>query len=128
VTATRSDERKRRGIEGEGEAVEYLRSMGYAILERNFRSRAGEIDIIAEKDGTLAFVEVKSWSAYGDGELEYSIDGRKQRRIEQTARFFIMQRPREGKKRFRFDVILMTGGDSRKRVRHIENAFSGVMG
>jgi len=108
--------------------VEYLRSKGYAILERNFRSRAGEIDIIAEKGDTLAFVEVKSWSAYGEGELEYSIDGRKQRRIEQTARVFIMQRPLAGKKRFRFDVILMTGGDSRKRVRHIENAFSGVMG
>jgi putative endonuclease len=116
------------GAQGETEAVEYLRSAGYAIVERNFRSRRGEIDIIAEKDGTLAFLEVKSWGAYSESELEYSIDARKQRRITETARVFLMVKPLYSGKKLRFDVIFISSGDSRKRVRHIENAFSGAMG
>jgi putative endonuclease len=128
TASARRNERRRNGAEGEGEAVEYLRSEGYTILDRNFRSKFGEIDIIAEKDGVLAFFEVKSWNVYGDSELEYSIDRRKQRRIADTARFFLMERPLLSGKGLRFDVILMKSGDSRKRVRHIENAFSGAIG
>jgi putative endonuclease len=115
-------------MKGEGEAVEYLRGAGYLIIERNFRSRSGEIDIIAEKDGTLAFLEVKTWGAYPESELEYSIDSRKQRRIMETARFFLMKKPRYADKKLRFDVILMPGGGSRTGVHHIENAFNGAVG
>jgi putative endonuclease len=126
--ATGADTRKRLGAKGEGEAVEYLRGAGYRIVERNFRSRSGEIDIIAEKDGTLAFLEVKTWSVYPESELEYSIDSRKQRRIMETARFFLMKKTMHADKKIRFDVILMPCGGSPTGVRHIENAFNGAVG
>jgi putative endonuclease len=128
MSAVMTTRTTRKGREGEAEAVEYLRSTGYEILETNFRSKAGEIDVIAEKDGTLAFLEVKSWSAYGESELEYSINERKQRRIARTAQYFLMNRPLLRGRKFRFDVILMKGGDSGNRVRHIENAFNGAVG
>lgn len=51
---------RRSGIEGENAAVEYLKKHGYVILERNFNTKVGEIDIIAEDKDTLVFVEVKA--------------------------------------------------------------------
>jgi hypothetical protein len=69
----------KKGAFGEMKAAEYLRGKGYALVARNFRSRTGEIDIIAEKDGVLAFVEVKAWEAFGEADLEYSIGRTKPR-------------------------------------------------
>ncbi len=116
------------GAEGEERAAEYLRAGGYEVLERNYRSKMGEIDIIAEKDGVLAFVEVKSWRAYGKSELEYSIDQRKRRRIVRTAELFLLERRENGDKRYRFDVVFVDGGDSGNGVHHIQDAFNGAVG
>ena len=54
--------KKQKGTEGERYVGEYLRSEGWRVLEMNFRTKRGEIDIIAEKGEQLSFVEVKSWS------------------------------------------------------------------
>ncbi len=111
-----------RGAEGETKAAAFMAARGWTVLERNFRSVGGEIDIIAEKGDTVAFVEVKAWDALPQGELEHSIDSRKQARIARAARSWLSRgRARPGK-RLRFDVIFL-GGES--GVRHIENAFSG---
>ncbi len=110
-----------RGVRGEQAAAGWLAERGYAILARNFRSRGGEIDIVAEKQGAIVFVEVKSWRSHGAAELEYAIAATKQRRIASAARYFLSRRPALAGRALRFDVILLAGG----RIEHIENAFSG---
>jgi putative endonuclease len=114
---------KSRGDLGEGRAASFLAEKGWVVRERNFRALTGEIDIIAEKDGELAFVEVKAWAVLPQAELEYSIDHRKQERIVRTARYFLSRRPQYADMRLRFDVIFLDVSAS--RIRHIENAFSG---
>jgi putative endonuclease len=114
-----------RGARGERIAGALLEKKGYTVRARNFRSRMGEIDIVAEKDGTVAFVEVKSWAAFGRSELEYSINRRKRTRIVDTARLYIASNPDVVNKKARFDVVFIGQGDSDRGVRHIEDAFSG---
>ena len=111
------------GVMGETRAAEYLRSEGYTILARNFRTRAGEIDIIAEKSGTVVFVEVKTWNALSEVDLEYSIDRRKRLRILGAAKAFLARNRDLAEEGLRFDVLLLDGSSS--RVMHIEEAFCG---
>ena len=73
--------RKETGALGENIAADYLSKRGYTIRERNFRIREGEIDIIAEKDGTLVFVEVRSKTSRQFGTAEESITERKKKRL-----------------------------------------------
>jgi putative endonuclease len=112
-----------RGTAGETRAAAYLAGHGWTVLERNFRTRAGEIDIIAARGDELVFVEVKSWRTLPAAELEHSIDRRKQLRIARAARVFLAGRPDLAGRRLRMDVVFLggeTGG-----IRHIENAFTG---
>jgi putative endonuclease len=113
----------RRGAEGERKAAVFMTERGWTVLERNFRALGGEIDIIAEKGDTVAFVEVKAWEALPQGELEHSIDGRKQARIARAARSWLSRSRGLSGKRLRFDVIFL--GRETSGIRHIENAFSG---
>jgi putative endonuclease len=110
-----------RGARGEALAAAWLEGRGYAVLARNFRCREGEIDIVAEKDGAVAFVEVKSWRAHGRAELEHSIGPAKQRRIARAARRFLLSRAGLRDRSMSFDVILLAGG----RIEHLQNAFGG---
>lgn len=114
---------KSRGDLGEEKAASFLAEKGWVVCERNFRAPTGEIDIIAEKDGELAFVEVKAWAALPQAELEHSINRRKQQRIVRTARYYLSRRPRCADMRVRFDVVFLDVGAS--CIRHIENAFNG---
>jgi hypothetical protein len=61
-----------KGREGEEKAADYLQGKGYGILARNFHSRTGELDIVAVKDGTVAFIEVKSWRVFGRSDEAFS--------------------------------------------------------
>jgi putative endonuclease len=110
-----------RGLRGEEAAASWLAARGYSILARNFRCRGGEIDIIAEREGALAFVEVKSWRGLGKADLEYAVGPRKRRRLQLAARYFLAGRPNLGGRRLRFDVVLLSGG----RIEHLEDAFGG---
>jgi putative endonuclease len=112
-----------RGAAGEERAASYLAETGWVVRERNFRAPSGEIDIIAEKGGEVAFVEVKAWAALPEAELEHAIDRRKQERIVRTARYYLSRRPRLAEMRLRFDIVFLDVGTS--RIRHIENAFNG---
>ncbi len=122
--ARRPQSTSARGAAGEERAAAYLAGKGYGILARNFRCRTGEVDIVAGKGDTVAFVEVKCWVVLGEADLEYSVGGAKQRRIANAARWFVARRPEVALKRLRFDVILVPGGQG--DVRHIEDAFSGA--
>ena len=83
------DGRRETGNQGEALAAEYLLQHGFSVLQRNFRTREGEIDIIAQKGDVLVFVEVKTLPNGTQELLSRVLDGRKQRRIVKTAQRFL---------------------------------------
>lgn len=109
---------------GEDLAVEALRGMGYAILARRYRTRYGEIDIIAQDAGTLVFVEVKARRTDRYGTAAESVSGWKQRRIAAMALDYLgwvnrLDAP------CRFDVVAIDGlGSSQTTVKVIKHAFT----
>ena len=85
-------------------ARRHLESGGYTILDTNYRTRSGEIDLIAEKDGVLVFVEARIRRGTVFGSPEESITARKRSRLVQTAEEYI-QLHREGPTNWRIDLI-----------------------
>lgn len=115
---------KQLGVFGEEHAAMYLEDAGYRILARNYRSRYGEIDIIAEYRETIVFVEVKARRSYLYGEPKESIHIRKQRKLIQTAIIYLQEKEWE-ERECRFDVIeIVFLPNGLIRPQHIENAFS----
>lgn len=82
-------DRRKLGEIGENMAADLLREKGYAILERNYRCKSGEIDIIAEKYGELCFVEVKTRQGFNYGRPCEAITEEKKKHIRRTAREYI---------------------------------------
>lgn len=78
------------GKRGEDIANQYLINNDYHILSRNFRSKFGEIDIIAEKNGTIYFIEVKTRSNLNKGMPYEAIDYRKNHQLHKTALYFLL--------------------------------------
>ena len=116
-TSTRSTPRGA-GQSGEDQALDHLRSRGFALVARNFNTKRGEVDLIVEKGELLVFVEVR-WRASGAfGGAEATVSRPKQRRVvlaamEYTSRHAVRERA------IRFDVVAITGA----QVLHLENAF-----
>jgi len=108
------------GKQGEDKAVEALRAAGMSVIARNFRSRQGEIDIIAMDGETLVFVEVKAYSRLGLESLSHSISEKKQRRIIETAKYFLSINRQYYGRAIRFDVVFI-GNDA---VSHLVSAFT----
>ena len=106
------------GIEGERLAVEYLKKSGYKILERNFATKTGEIDIIAQDKNYLVFVEVKARDNTKFGQPIESITIQKARRIIRTAEWYLLYKKKQNSL-CRFDVIEVLRGE----VNHIKNAY-----
>ena len=111
---------------GEKIAAEFLAKKGYRILERNFRTRFGELDLIAAKDGVLVFVEVKLKVGEDFGPSpEEMIDKGKVEQIEKTARSFLMKYPEyeERYESLRIDAVCMVldAGGQVKRISQYEN-------
>lgn len=78
------------GILGEDKAQSYLKAQKYEILERNFHSKFGEIDIIAKKDEVLHFIEVKATN--GDYEVAYRVDRAKFEKLLKAVDFYLLQK------------------------------------
>ena len=118
-------ERRELGAWGEERAAKYLRSKGYTILERNFRCRAGEIDIIALRGGVIAFVEVKLRRDSEFAEAREFVTPAKQRRVILTAEYWLVSHRTELQPRFDvIEVYAPDGEQSRKvRINHIKDAF-----
>ena len=108
-----------RGKKGEDRAVQALELAGLSIIARNFRSKAGEIDIIALDGETLVFAEVKAWSAYSMENLHYSLNSKKQRRIIETAKYFLSVYRQYNGRAIRFDVVFV----GKEAVTHLASAF-----
>ncbi len=112
------------GAWGEDRAVEYLRDRGMKILERNFTTRVGEIDIIAKDRSTLVFVEVKTRRSAAFGTPQDAVGLRKQRQIIRTAHWYL-QNHSSGKLQPRFDVIaILCQSGEQVQITHITDAFS----
>ena len=114
------------GIQGEDTACAFLRENNYTIIERNFRTRSGEIDIIAYKEDVLVFVEVKTLPSGNADILSHELDLRKQKKIIKTANYFLLKHRKYNSSKIRFDVIVinMPGLSS---VYHIQDAFSELV-
>jgi len=111
--------KKHLGDKGEEQAAAALKAAGMEVIIKNFRSKTGEIDIIARDGDTIVFIEVKAWSAFGAEDLEYGIDIRKQRKIIKTAKFFLSENRKYSNMSIRFDVILI----KENLVNHLASAF-----
>ena len=112
---------KKLGNEGEVFAAEFLEKQGYRILERNFRCRMGELDLVVLKDEYLVFVEVKTRSRSGISPL-ISITKAKRSKIRKLAEYYLLGRPLN-KYQPRFDVIGLTKVNQGYLPEHIVNAF-----
>jgi putative endonuclease len=110
--------KKEEGREGEDRAVSALKQSGYRILERNYRNLFGEIDIIAEEDGYLVFVEVKKRNSAAFGGSLLAIDAKKRRHMIRSAMFYLKDHKCFDRK-VRFDVV----GIDRERVKVVKHAF-----
>ena len=109
------------GNMGENIAAKYLEQHGYNISDRNYHSRYGEIDIIAEKDEYIVFVEVKARSQSFAGLAREAVDLRKQKKIIKRALMYLSQYEKNAQPRF--DVVEVNQTGRQYRVNHIENAF-----
>ena len=111
------------GRQGEDAAVRHLKELGYQIVERNYRTMLGEIDIIAKEKGDLVFVEVKTRSGTGFGVPAESITPRKCRQISKTAMLYLSQHKLTDAPA-RFDVVsVIAGRDGKFEIEVIRNAF-----
>lgn len=97
------------GRKGEAAAAGLLESEGWSIIARNFRAGPGELDIVAFRDETLLFVEVKSWNSYGSMDLERSVDRTKRMRIVETSKIFLAKYRQYSEARLRYDLYFMRG-------------------
>ncbi len=114
---------KRIGNAGEDIAAAELSRLGCRIIERNFRCRIGEIDIIAEKDGILIFVEVKTRRSRLFGRPSEAVNWAKQRKIIKTSQSYLLYRKIENMP-CRFDVVeVYIGPNQQNVVTWIKNAF-----
>ena len=107
------------GKEGEEKAVSVLEAAGMGIIAKNVRSPRGEVDIVALDGETIVFVEVKAWSVHGLDDLEYVINPKKQRRIIETAKYFLSVHRKYSRMAIRFDVIFI----GKNAVTHLASAF-----
>ncbi|CAN5897570.1 YraN family protein [soil metagenome] len=102
--------------------MKYLTGQGYELVERNYRTRYGEIDLVLRQKNTLVFVEVKLRTGTGYGDPLESVTPRKQDQVRAVAEQYLD----EVEPQFtdlRFDVVGIIVGNGKSTVSHVENAF-----
>jgi putative endonuclease len=108
---------------GEDAACSFLERDAYVIVERNWRVAAGEIDIIAEREGLTVFVEVKSRRSLAFGEPEESVTPAKARRLRALAGQYLAGGVARGEVRFDVIAVMLDGEGSVTELRHVTDAF-----
>lgn len=112
------------GSRGEALAWVFLTNHGYSILEKNYRTRLGEIDIIAKKAGCTVFIEVKTRRDHQFGRPEESVDWKKRRKLTQVAQLYLQNQKLENRPS-RFDVLSITwNGTGEPSFELLEDAFT----
>lgn len=107
---------------GEEVAVNLLKENGYKILVRNYKTKLGEVDIIATDKDTFCFIEVKTRNSLKAGQPEEAVSGPKQRQISKAALVFLKQNKLLDKKA-RFDVVSVIYSGAAAKLGLIKNAF-----
>lgn len=110
------------GKKSESEAVEHLVKNGYRILEQNFRTKVGEIDIIAKDGDTIVFVEVKARRSDCFGNPKFAITSKKRQKISMAALYYLKAKQQSNAKA-RFDVVTIRSGKENSVIEIIKNAF-----
>ena len=110
------------GAWGEDLALRYLLQRGYELVERNYRSRRGEIDLIVRQNDTIVFVEVKLRRGIGFGDPLEAVTPHKQNTLRSVAEHYLYTR-KPPFDTLRFDVIGILADRPEVRVHHVEDAF-----
>ncbi len=108
---------------GERIAERWLASQGWRVLHRRYRSGHRDIDLVMEREGLVAFVEVKARSGVKFGDPVEAVNWRKKMELERSALSWISRHGRAHES-YRFDVVGVLVQGRRVQVRHVENAFS----
>ncbi len=103
-------------------AAKHLKKNGYKILEQNYRTKLGEIDIIAKDKDTLVFVEVKARSSNRFGNPKWAVTPTKQRKISMVALLYIKS-TKQSNVKARFDVVAISSANDKPSIEIIKNAF-----
>ena len=112
---------REKGSRYEDRAASFFFERGAEVLERNYRRKTGEIDLIVREDRTLVFVEVKYRKEKRRGDPAEAVTPSKMRRIYQTAEWYLQEKKISPGTPCRFDVISILGDE----LRHIPSAFGG---
>ena len=104
---------------GENSACAYLKKKGYKIIEKNYTTKIGEVDLIALYGDLLVFVEVKTRSSIADGTPADAVDFNKQRKYVLLATQYLQAHEQYKDSAVRFDVVEVLG----EQINHLENAF-----
>ena len=111
------------GRKGEGLALAFLKKQGYKIIEKNYRTKFGEVDVIAKDKSCICFIEVRSMNTEKFGGPEYTVDKKKQNHIAKMALLYIKRYGLENKQG-RFDVVCIKDINTNSpKIRLIKNAF-----
>jgi putative endonuclease len=113
------------GKRAEAAACEFLIKKGFCLLERNYRSHFGEIDLIMQDQDDIVFVEVRSRSRIDYGRAATSVNKEKQRKLAKTATRYLQMKKWLYKKYSRFDVIAIHWIDNNLQIEWFKNAFYG---
>ncbi len=116
-------DRQALGARGEAVAERYLTGLGWRVLARRFRSGHRDIDLVVEREGTVAFVEVKARRGGDFGDAVQAVNWRKQRELVRSGLVWI-DRCGEAHQSYRFDVIGVRFAGGEPDVHHVEDAFS----
>lgn len=112
------------GERGEALAWGYLKKQGYSILEKNYRTRFGEIDVIASRHGVIVFLEIKTRRNHHFGLPEEAVDWRKRQKMIRVAESYLQTKKIENREA-RFDILSVTwDGTEEPRFVLLENAFT----
>lgn len=109
------------GDRGEELAASHLTGLGWRILARRWRAAGREIDLVAERDGIVALVEVKTRRAGGIAPPTSAVDWRKQRQLSAAGSVAVGRWP--SARALRFDVVAITLGPKGAEIEHLEDAF-----
>ncbi|MFC1825832.1 YraN family protein [Thermodesulfobacteriota bacterium] len=121
------NQRQKFGKDSESLAVRHLKKNGYKILQQNYRTKLGEIDIIAKDKQTLVFVEVKARKSGHFGNPKLAVTPKKQRKISMVALYYLKFTKQQNIKA-RFDVVTISFLQNNPHVEIIKNAFELAYG
>ncbi len=118
-TTPKNLHKKLLGLKGEVSACKFLTAKSYKIIEKNYRTKFSEVDLIALYGDFLVFIEVKTRTSKQFGMPREAVGYEKRKKYALTAEYYLQKHPKYSDKNVRFDVIDILGDE----ITHIENAF-----